>query len=178
MGADTIIRWCYNGNFFQFSESAILIDSQENVYFGSLDGYFYAFRKDGSIKWRFKMSGGAFSYLCNIGLDSTLYFTSRWPDSNLYAVKADGTLRWKINTEDGFQQQHPVLAPDGKTVYICGVDSILYALNLDGTIKWKFSCGPTVPIPMVDSQGNIYIIPTQNKRNAFGYMERNEHTRK
>ena len=161
MNADTTVRWIYNGNFLQFAESAILIDSRENIYFGSLDNYFYAFRKDGSVKWRFKMGGGSFSYLCNIGLDSILYFTSRWPDKNLYAIKPDGSLKWKLSSVDGFQQQEPVLAPNGQTIYICGVDSILYAINLDGTIKWKFPCGPTVPIPMVDSQGNVYIVPAQ-----------------
>jgi outer membrane protein assembly factor BamB len=167
MNADTTLQWRYEGNIIQFAESAILIDSQENIYFGSLNHYFYALRKNGSLKWKFKMDGGAFSKMCNIGLDSTLYFTSRMQDKNLYAIKSDGNIKWKISSEDGFEQQPMVLSPGGETIYICGVDSILYALNLDGSIKWKYPCGPTVPIPLVDSQGNIYIIPMQKPTNLI-----------
>jgi outer membrane protein assembly factor BamB len=161
MGADTLLNWTYDGNFFQFAESSILIDSQENIYFGSLDQYFYAFRKDGSLKWRFKMDNGAFCHLCNIGLDSVLYFTTCYPDKNLYAVKSDGTFKWRISCKEGFHQKDPIISPDGSTIYIGGYDSTLYAINLDGTVKWKYPCGPFVAIPLVDTQGNIYIVPMQ-----------------
>ncbi len=165
MATDTTVKWVYDGGIINFATFPILVDNQENIYFGSRNGLFYKLNKDGNLVWTYSMAGSYANQSINIGLDSVLYFTS--VDKNLYALKSSGILKWKLNIESGFSTRSPVLSPDGQTIYICGKDSNLYALNLDSSLKWKFKSAATDAIPLVDSQGNIYIIPRDNETKLY-----------
>lgn len=151
------LRWTfYTGETFS-TDSGFLIDVDSTIYFGSQGGYVYAVDIGGKLKWKFDYGTNIFSHVMNIDLDSSIYITSS--DSNLYSIfKHNGDLRWKVKYDDGFSASSPTFSPDGQTIYIVGHDSNLYALNLDGSMKWKFICRPAKAIPMVDNEGNIYVL--------------------
>ena len=99
-----------------------------------------------------------FSHVMNIDLDSSIYITSSHYDS-LYSInRYNGNLNWKVSYDEGFMASSPIFSPDGGTIYISGHDNYLYALNLDGSLKWIFSYGPVTVVPLVDNDGNIYVI--------------------
>jgi hypothetical protein len=167
MNADTSFNWEYNGNRNQFTSGGVIVDADENIYVGSGDDSFYCFNKDGSLKWKYKTGGSISTPFINIGLDTTLYFSSY--DSFLFAVTKTGNLKWKLTIDDGFSYRAPVLSPDGKTIYIGGRNNNLYALNNNATLKWKFECAKINTIPVVDSQGNIYVIALNERVSSILY---------
>lgn len=153
---DTTLIWQYDGGRVNFTAGGIVIDANENIYFGSGNDNLYSLDQYGNLNWKFPTEGDAWSPMINIGLDTTIYFTSY--DNYLYAVNNEGNEFWRISIESGFKNSAPVISPEGETIYICGADSNLYALNLDSTLKWNYSCPKVDSVPIIDSQGNIYII--------------------
>jgi outer membrane protein assembly factor BamB len=161
------LRWVYETSTNRAPAAGILVDSSNTIYFGSRDSCVYALNPNGTLKWKYRTTGQIVQEIIpNIDLQGNIYVTNflfepSQPDKGeLYSIKPDGTLNWKVMFNNGFAFKSPVISPDGNTIYIAGVDSNLFALNLDGSLKWKFSCGNILRAPMVDSNGNIYFIPT------------------
>jgi hypothetical protein len=157
---DGNLRWDYKSGTNRPPQSGVLIDSSNTIYFGSLDKYFYALNFDGSLKWKYETSAPIVEIsMPNIDLEGRLYITNGLGE--LYSLNPDGTLNWNVKYENGFIGKSPVFSPDGNTIYIAGKDSNLFALNLDGSIKWKYECAKVMRAPLVDSNGNIFILPVQ-----------------
>jgi len=153
--SDGDFNWQYETGTGRATQSGILIDSNNTIYFGSRDSCLYALNPNGTFKWKYKTSAPIFQEVfLNIDLLGNVYVTNS--NGKLYSIKPNGTLNWSVSYENGFGSGSPVFSPDGNTIYIAGRDSNLFALNLDGSIKWKFSCGEIMRAPMVDSDGNIY----------------------
>lgn len=149
--------WKYQTGSGRATQSGILIDSSNTIYFGSRDSNFYALNSDGTFKWKYKTSAPIFQEVMpNIDLQGNIFITNS--RGELYSIKPNGTLNWSVSYENGFGSGSPVFSPDGNTIYIAGKDSNLFALNLDSSLKWKFSCGQIMRAPMVDSDGNIYAL--------------------
>lgn len=166
--ADYFYSYTYEGNFIwgyktgsgRATQSGILIDSSNTIYFGSRDSCLYALNPDGTLKWKYKTSASIFQEVIpNIDLQGNIYITNS--KGVLYSILPNGTLNWMVSYENGFGSGSPVFSPDGNTIYIAGLDSNLFALNIDGSFKWKFSCNPIERAPMVDSNGNIYAAASQ-----------------
>lgn len=150
-------RWTFLTAETFSTNSGFLIGSDSTIYFGSQGGYIYAVDFKGDLKWKHDFGMNIFSHVMNIDRDSTIYFTSA--DEHLYAIyKNNGEIRWKVKYDGGFGASSPIFSPDGGTIYIAGHDNYLYALNLDGSSKWRFSYGPVTVVPLVDNDGNIYVI--------------------
>jgi hypothetical protein len=149
--------WTYESGSGRATQSGILIDSSNTIYFGSRDSCLYALNPDGTLKWKYKASDSFHQEVIpNIDLNGNIYITNS--SGKLYSVKPDGNLNWSTSYEYGFGSKSPVFSPDGNTIYIAGLDSNLFALNLDGSIKWKLSCGQIKRATLVDSDGNIYAV--------------------
>jgi len=158
---DGTIRWTFNTNETLSTNSGFLIGSDSTIYFASQGGFVYAVDYWGNLKWKQDYGMNIFSHVMNIDLDSSIYFTSA--DGHLYSVyKHNGDIRWKVSYQggvfSGFAASSPTFSPDGQTIYIAHKDSNLFALKLDGTLKWKFICRPAKQVPLVDNEGNIYMI--------------------
>lgn len=155
--ADGMIRWTFfTGETFS-PNSGFLIGIDSTIYFASQGGFVYAVDTDGILNWKHDYGMNIFSHVINIDKDSSIYFTSA--DEYLYSIyKHDGEIRWKKKYDGGFGASSPIFSPDGETIYIAGHDNFLYALNLDGSLKWRFSHGPVSVIPLVDNDGNTYVI--------------------
>jgi len=136
-------------------QTGILIDSSNTIYFGSLDGYFYALNMEGTVKWKYQTESMVELVMPNIDLAGNLFIVTGLT-GELLSIHPDGTLNWKVSYGDGFIQKSPVFSPDGKTIYVFGKLSDLYAINLDGSLKWKFSFLGAAKAPLIDSNGYIY----------------------
>jgi outer membrane protein assembly factor BamB len=158
---DGTIRWVfYTGETFS-TNSGFLIGSDSTIYFGSQGGYVYAVDYQGLLRWKHDYGMNIFSAVMNIDKDSSIYVSSA--DGYLYSIyKNNGETRWKVTDGGGFGAGSTAFSPDGQTLYIVGKDSNLYAYNLDGTLKWDFICRPAKQIPLVDNEGNIYMIGSRD----------------
>ncbi|MBN1302640.1 MAG: PQQ-like beta-propeller repeat protein [Melioribacteraceae bacterium] len=114
MSTDTLNLWKYEIDSPLFSYSGMILDSEENLYFGAYNGCLYSLNSDGLLNWKFKTGDAVNSKFINIGLDSTIYFSSS--DGFLYAVDNNGESKWKQSLESGFNHTPAVLSPDGQTI--------------------------------------------------------------
>ena len=116
------------------------IGKDGTIYIPSWNGIFYAFNKDGSVKWKIGTRKGfeALSTGVVIGKEGTLYLMSLntgW----LYAFNPDGELLWDFTTNVatfGLSPASPSIGADG-TMYIVGNDGYLYALTGKGNYKYR-----------------------------------------
>ena len=131
------------------------------VFFGSLDGNFYAVETaSGKVKWQFQ-TGGERRFTAP-GIHGAMPRTERMPDPfdvflsspaveggvvyfgsgdhNVFALDAQtGALKWKFATADVV---HASPAVSGGVVYIGSWDRHLYALDAQtGAMLWKFQTG-------------------------------------
>jgi eukaryotic-like serine/threonine-protein kinase len=71
---------------------------QNNVYFGSYDGYLYALDANtGKEKWNFKTDDVIFNSTPSVS-DGVIYFVNE--AGNLYAVDSNGKEKWRFSTRD------------------------------------------------------------------------------
>jgi outer membrane protein assembly factor BamB len=125
----------------------------------SVDGYgdVYALNTDGSLKWRYTMTGYGTYSAPAVAPDGTVYVGD---DLNyLHAITPAGARKWRFTALDIIESS-PAIAPDG-TVYVRSEDGRLHALNPDnGAVKWTFRMGnPTsasYTSPVVAPDGTIY----------------------
>ncbi|HZX44244.1 MAG TPA: PQQ-binding-like beta-propeller repeat protein [Candidatus Nanoarchaeia archaeon] len=96
------------------------------------EGYLFAFKPDGTLKWKFKTQDWLESSP-SIAEDGTLYTGSK--EGRIYALDAEGTKKWEYATGDGISGT-PAIAKDG-TLFIGSWDNNMYALLPDGKLKWK-----------------------------------------
>jgi len=164
-------------------ESSPVIGADGTIYVGSHDGNFYAFKKDGSLKWKVKLAEPSYDERWNsskaimaspaIAKDGTVYINAA--SDYLHALNPDGSAKWRfsINWHNDFWNG-PNIGPDG-TIYIgtartegVGKESGLYALNPDGTEKWfvQESSGVTI-VPSIADDGTV-IYGAANPQNNKG----------
>jgi len=152
--------WMYNTESDRPPQTGILVDSNNTIYFGSLDKYIYALNSDGTLKWKYETSNPIVERVNpNIDLVGRIYITNGMGE--LYSINPDRTLNWNKIFDSGFYGKSPVFSPDGNTIYISGKENHLYAINLDGSLKWRYISGNIPHLPLVDFQGNIYITPEE-----------------
>ena len=144
-------KWAFATGFPTNSSPAIGEDG--TIYIGSLDGYIYAVKPDGTERWAFN-AGSNIESSPAIGADGTIYVGSQ--DSNLYALNPDGTKKWAFAT-GGYIFSSPSIGTDG-TVYVGSHDFNLYAVNPDGSKKWAFTTGSIIDSsPAIAVDGTIYV---------------------
>ena len=90
--------WEYQTGSGRATQSGILIDSSNTIYFGSRDSNFYALNSYGKLKWKYKtFSSINQEIIPNIDLQGNIYFTNS--SGKLYSIKPDGTLKWNVSYE-------------------------------------------------------------------------------
>ncbi len=139
--------------------TAIVYDNQ--IYFGSADGYLYVLDKGtGELKWKYQTQG-AVSATPAISA-SAIVFTSR--DNFVYALDSkSGELKWKFQMQSpmaGFWEWEyftstPVIADN--RVYVGSGDGHLYALSLSaGKLIWKFKTNGRIRATPLITDKEIY----------------------
>jgi outer membrane protein assembly factor BamB len=132
--------------------------TDDTIYVGSEDRFFYAINPNGTFKWSFDT--GYVVTAAAIADDGTVYAASR--DSKVYAINPDGTskgLSWPFDT-GGVIVSSPAIEPNDGTIYIGSDDGHLYAINPNGTEKWRFpgsgSIAAVQSSPLIDLDGTVY----------------------
>lgn len=134
--------------------SAVAIDADGVLYFGSADRHVYAVNGDGTLRWTFP-TGGAVSSTPAVGADGTIYVGSS--DGILYAIQPDGSSRWELETAGDGIQASPGVGPDG-TVYVVANRGGLYAVRADGSVAWHLGVtAVSGSSPALGPQGDIYL---------------------
>jgi outer membrane protein assembly factor BamB len=110
------------------------------IYQGSWDGYIYAIKPTGKLKWKY-LTAGAVSYPPSIGKNGIIYVgggdAHAGPDSYLYALKPNGDLKWKYDTEIT-RVGSPAIGFD-ELIYAPAAPA-LFAFTKAGELSW--SAGP------------------------------------
>lgn len=137
-----------------------LIDKNNRIYAAGGRSLF-CFTSTGDTAWEFQCDG--FQILnanLNIDKNGNLYIIDE--THSLYCISPSGNLNWKF-TDLRIPQlslHSPAFSPDGNTIYIQGEQVSLIALEINSvTIKWTFGDEILYTGPMVDCQGNIYLLP-------------------
>lgn len=154
-------------------ESSPVIGIDGTIYVGSHDGFFYAFNKDGSVKWKVKLTEPSYDARWNVSKAimaspaiasvGTIYINAA--SGYLHALNPDGSEKWRfpIKWSNDFWNG-PNIGPDG-TIYIGTArnegdpthPSGLYAITPEGKEKWRYlePSGITV-IPVIGDDKTIY----------------------
>jgi outer membrane protein assembly factor BamB len=158
-----------NANEMSFSTPAI--DDQGVIYLSAESNsgsFLYAFRADGSRKWRISIPGYRKVRASPvIAPDGSIYFATRagavgYP-ATLIAVSPGGSIIWEYTVETVHQTPDdiystPSVGADG-LIYFGGETGFLYCLNPDGTLNWEVQLeyGINWSSPVIDYDGTIYI---------------------
>ena len=112
----------------------------DTVYFGDLDGFFYALDSaTGNIRWQIDGNGDSDTSITDppLILDGTVYYTSK--NGTLYAVDAEnGAPRWN-QPVGGNLYGSPLYGAESILVAPVNADALLYAVDPNGAIKWTFT---------------------------------------
>ncbi len=146
--------------YFTWSSTPLIGKDGTTYFTGGYDGTFYAVKPNGTVKWKYQLNSSTSSLGINIGKDGILYFLTT--DKKLNAIDQNGNLLWQYEYSDFPVWTGTVItfSPDGKTLYIPGSnEKTVYAFNIEGkSIKWSFGEGRSWAAPIVDTDGNIYIL--------------------
>ena len=112
----------------------------DTLYFGDLDGYFYALDgATGNKRWQIDGNGDNDTNITNPPLivDGTVYYTVK--NGTLYAVDVEtGNPLWN-QPVGGNLYGTPIDAGDSILVAPVNADALLYAVSPSGAIKWTFT---------------------------------------
>jgi outer membrane protein assembly factor BamB len=154
-------RWLYPFSWFAHSSPAVGADG--TIYLGGVDlyPYLYAFRPDGSLRWRRLIEAGFYDGVPAIAADGTIYLGTS--GGRLYAYSPDGTRLWVFQSDEsnGYSETSPTIGSDGTIYFGTFVQYTnpgkVYALHPDGTLKWKYTIVSGVVAPIVvDRDGNVF----------------------
>lgn len=157
LNPDGSLKWEFQATGNNYVNTPV-INSNGTIYVSAdssegwdIFGRLYAINKFGLKEWAFTGDSIVFTNPA-IASDGTIYISTRWYNSDLYAINPDGIPKWISENSSGGLQ---VIASDG-TIYTSG--SELTATNPDGTIKWQYDTLGTFTEPAIGSNGTIYVI--------------------
>ncbi len=156
--------------------SSPLVTNSGDIIFGyNRTDSIYSISSSGKLNWRVSLK-------CrnelNIGEDGTIYAFSTVPKA-LNAISSSGNIIWSLEDPDLYTLS-TAISPVGNTVYSLGVNGIaLIAIDLNSkNIKWKIKAEePDIyrnATPLVDYQGNIYVIMREVGRDTNGIYSYSE----
>lgn len=156
-------------------------DYTGNIYLGVVSditlgpgtpGWLYAFRRDGTLRWRFRTSAG----ICgNVSCSRQGHVVVGDLSGMVYSFAPDGKLFWATQLSDTPLMTAPLLDAAG-TVYIVAhtiigntiTHSTLYKLSVDGALVWSRDLnGTSMVSPVFDPQGNIAVTNSNNQLISF-----------
>ena len=136
------------------------IIGKDNIIYTSngLGRSFFALSDDANIKWKFNKDG-SYNIGINIDKEGNLYFIGL--SKKLYVVSPSGNLLWELYDERFLTDANgaPTFSPNGNYLYVQGTTVSVLAINIKTrTIDWVFGNSGITSSPVVDNQGNLYIL--------------------
>jgi len=136
-----------------------LVSSNGNIFVViPLTGRISCFDASGTKIWSYKNSEQIWQKTLVIDKVGNIYFIDA--GSTLNVLSSQGQLLWSI-TDSRFWVGYSslVFSPDGKTLYSAGLNPSLFAIDISQRqIKWVFGRYSNRQEPMIDAQGNIYLL--------------------
>ena len=137
-----------------------VIDNQNNLYIFS-EPDLIKINSTGEILWSVNLNVGTLSASLNMDKAGNIYLIG--DDYSIKSISNDGVLNWSYNENRLMKNtfHSPAFSPDGNTFYLQGETVSLIAFDINTkTIKWEFGNTALKSGPIVDSDGNCYIIPS------------------
>ena len=176
--SDGNIKWKFSFKNYAKGISSPVIANDGTIYISSThERKFYAINPDGSKKWELYIDAMIIQSGICIGKDGTL-FALGWKGDffDLLAISPNGELLWTLSDErfSGETLNGMSLSPDGKTLYIPGGHDgpAVFAVDIENhEIIWEFGeeRATISAIPIVDSDGNVYIFAKNNQNQGLLY---------
>jgi len=154
------IKWMKTGIV---SRATPLISFNSTIYIGD-DNSFYAFSEKGDSLWNYLIKDRTVGVGINIDKEGNLYCIDY--NHDLIVLAKDGKLKWTIHDERILQwvDAAPTFSPDGKILYVQGIDVSVLAIDINTqTVKWTFGDKEQLSSPVIDNNGNIFIISGKQK---------------
>jgi len=135
------------------------VGADGTIYIGGDDGYFFAYRPDGSQKWKTNLGGPMDSSSAALSSDGSAIYVGAGTYVDALST-TDGSTLWQFSTGSA-PASSPAVGPDG-TVYAKTQGGSLYALNPTGLssnrVKWFASIpGVSIAAPTISANGFIYL---------------------
>lgn len=145
-----IIKWAFEATYGIYSTPAL--DNDNNIYFGTEEGFFYCLNPNGSLRWFFQTRGPIYSSPV-IGKNG-IYFGCL--DSSLYCLDFKGQKVWEFKANEEIFST-PAIDQRGMIYFGCE-DSLLYAVNNKGKLVWTYKTADEIPSsPAIGPDGTIYV---------------------
>jgi hypothetical protein len=155
----------WNLELNHFTNSTPIIAADGTIY-TTAGEKLVAISTEQTIKWEYEVSGNI-GWMINIGKDGIIYIIDQ--SSTLHAVSLSGELIWQF-TDSRFTGNNfsgISFSPDGLTLYIPGSMSSVLAVDVQNQVtKWEFGEKRMYNSPVVDADGNLYILPTYDERGS------------
>ncbi|MBU2492668.1 MAG: PQQ-binding-like beta-propeller repeat protein [Bacteroidetes bacterium] len=169
--SETFFAFDFSGNIKWESQtsstSTALITSDSLIILPTIYNSLTTYSLSGDTVWNSKIN-----IMNNLGMNidrlGNVYLidAENWGDTHgsLKSFDKNGNLLWtffdeRINTSDAV----PSFSPDGSTIYLQGSTVSLLAVDIASkTVKWTFGNKRLSSAPVVDNEGNIYILPGES----------------
>lgn len=148
-----------------------LIDSEGNIYTASsIKPKIYSLDQQGDLRYNYTTEGGINGPMLNIDKNGRLFFLD--DQKYLYSLDTSGDLLWRQKLSNASNYSFGMsFSPEGHILYIPGKNKTLIAFDIrTQSIIWEYGDIPLRNAPVVDSYGNIYILPkyeAQGKANLI-----------
>ncbi|NCQ18706.1 MAG: hypothetical protein COZ80_00495 [Ignavibacteria bacterium CG_4_8_14_3_um_filter_37_9] len=140
--------------------STPLVSSNGNIFVVTpLTGRVSCYDGVGTMIWTYKNSKKIWQKTLAIDKVGNLYFVDA--GSTLVVLSSQGQLLWSLTDSRFMWSSYTglVFSPDGKTLYTAGFNPALLAIDISQRqVKWGFGNHLSRREPMVDAQGNIYLL--------------------
>lgn len=136
------------------SDGSIYAASYREYITDSVVADIYAFKPDGTLKWKYPLHLSNYLSQPSVGSDGTVYLVSY--EGYFYALNPDGTLKWREEIDGGGYGDYAVgnlaIGSDG-TIYVRPSDGNLHAYDSLGSLKWTYE---NVSSPVIGPEGTLY----------------------
>lgn len=147
-----------------YSFTSPIADSNNDVYFLTFIDL-QKYNSKGDLLWKYNVYSTPQGYSHNtasltMDKENNIYFINC---DSLIVVSKDGQLKWKYIDNRLMKRPYhvPAFSPDGNTVYLQGESVSLIAVStITHKPIWFFGYRSLRSAPVVDCDGNIYIIPS------------------
>ena len=146
--------------------SSVVIDDEENLYFGCLDNYMYSLTKHGEKRWYRYLGYPVWSTALLMDEIDTLFIATKSgakeKSVTAFALEmSSGEYLWRKKIKGGVIAT-PRFSADKSVLYFCSLNSELVVVNtIDGETVYEMQFNDTRQLwasPVVGDNGVVYIV--------------------
>jgi len=148
------------------STSTPIISSDSSIYISTVNNTFLSLNRNGDTLWQTSI-GKMYNIGCNIDKEGNICFIDFHGSyiAELKVIDKNGKILWTL--QDGrflpSPDSQPSFSPDGNTLYVQGEKVSVLAIDINSkNVKWTFGDRELLSSPVIDNDGNIFIIIRTN----------------